>query len=271
LNGTCNFILTKMEEEKRGFAEVLKEAQQLGYAESDPSFDVDGIDAAHKLVILSALGFGIKPDFGATFAEGITKITLQDISYAGLLGYKIKLLAIAEKNSRGEIEQRVHTCAIDAKTDIAQINGVLGAVKISTDSLGAALFTGAGAGMFPTASSVVADIADIAKNNISKPFGVSHKDLIAGKFSKIENHESEYYLRFFVKDVDGVLSSIASILSNNGIGFEKIHQELLPSKEAALVMITHNVKEEKIKKSLGEISKQNYIVSEPLFVRVEEI
>ncbi len=270
LNGTCNFILTKMEKEKRTFNDVLAEAQKLGYAEADPSFDIDGIDAAHKLVILSALAFGIRPDFSATFAEGIRNITLNDINYAGLLGYKIKLLAIANLNSSGEIEQRVHPCLVDAKKDIAQIDGVLGAVKIDCDSLGNALFTGAGAGMLPTASAVVADIIDIANGKFTRPFIYSHKDLANGKFSNIENHESEYYLRFSVKDTDGVLSSIASILSSNKVGFEKIHQEIYEEGKANIVVITHDVKEKNIKASLAEISKQNYIVEKPIFVRVEE-
>ncbi len=270
LNGTCNFILTKMEKEKRTFDDVLKEAQKLGYAEADPSFDIDGVDAAHKLVILSSLAFGIKPNLDASYIEGIRKITLNDINYANLLGYKIKLLAIANLNSNGEIEQRIHPCVIDKNKDIAQVDGVLGAVKIKCDSLGDAFFTGAGAGMFPTASSVVADVIDIANKSYSKPFIYSEKDLDDGKFSSIDNHESEYYLRFSVKDVDGVLSSIASILSSNKVGFEKIHQEIYEAGKANLVVITHKVKEQSIKNSLKEIAKKDYIVAEPMFIRVED-
>jgi homoserine dehydrogenase len=270
LNGTCNFILTKMEKEKRTFDDVLKEAQNLGYAEADPSFDIDGVDAAHKLVILSSLAFGIKPNLDASYIEGIRKITLNDINYANLLGYKIKLLAIANLNSNGEIEQRIHPCVIDKNKDIAQVDGVLGAVKIKCDSLGDAFFTGAGAGMFPTASSVVADVIDIANKSYSKPFIYSEKDLDDGKFSSIDSHESEYYLRFSVKDVDGVLSSIASILSSNKVGFEKIHQEIYEAGKANLVVITHKVKEQSIKNSLKEIAKKDYIVAEPMFIRVED-
>lgn len=271
LNGTCNFILTKMEEEKRGFDDVLAEAQKLGYAEADPSFDIDGVDAAHKLVILSSLAFGIKPNLGASYIEGIRKITLNDISYADHLGYKIKLLAIANMNKNGEIEQRIHPCVIDKTKDVAQIKGVLGAVKVQTDSLGAAFFTGAGAGMLPTASAVVADVIDIANGKYIKPFVYAAKDLGDGKFSKIENHESEYYIRFNVKDEDGVLSSITSILSNNKVGFEKIHQQINKKGEADIVVITHDVKEQNVKKSLAEIGKQKYVVSEPIFIRVEKI
>ncbi len=270
LNGTCNFILSKMDKEKLEFATVLKEAQTLGYAEADPSFDIDGIDAAHKLVILSSLAFGIKPEFPATYIEGITAITAEDINYANLLGYKIKLLAIAELNSKGEVEQRVHPCVIEASKDIANINGVLGAVKIKCDHLGDVLFTGAGAGQLPTASAVVADIIDIANGKFIKPFVLNAADLKAGKFAKIDEHESEYYLRFSVKDTDGVLSSIASILSNNKVGFEKIHQDADKKGSAYIVMITHKVNEKNIKKSLAEIAKQAYIVTEPAFIRVEE-
>lgn len=270
LNGTCNFILTKMESEERSFNDVLAEAQKLGYAEADPSFDIDGVDAAHKLVILSALAFGIKPNFAASYIEGIRNVTLNDIKYAKHFGYKIKLLAIANLNNKDEIEQRIHSCLVDAKTDIAQINGVLGAVKVSCDSLGNALFTGAGAGMLPTASAVVADVIDIADNKFIKPFAFAAKDLGEGKFSSIENHVSEYYIRFSVKDKDGVLSSIASILSNNKVGFEKLHQVVQDNKTAHLMVITHKVEEAKIKASLAEISKQKYIVENPLFIRVED-
>jgi homoserine dehydrogenase len=271
LNGTCNFILTKMEKEKRAFNDVLAEAQKLGYAEADPSADVGGFDAANKLVILSALAFGVKPDLKNTYIEGITKITLNDINYANLLGYKIKLLAIAEQNEKGAIEQRVHPCAIDSSKDVAQIYGAWGAVKVKCDSLGDAFFTGAGAGQMPTASAVVADIIDIANGNYTRPFIYANKDIGEGKFVSIDGHESEYYIRFSVKDVDGVLSSIASILSTNKVGFEKIHQEIYEEGKANIVVITHNVKEANIKKSLGEIAKQNYVVLEPMFVRVEEV
>ncbi len=271
LNGTCNFILSKMEKEKRTFADVLSEAQKLGYAEADPSFDVEGKDAAHKLVILSALAFGIKPNLAPTYIEGITRVTLNDINYAKHLGYKIKLLAVANLNSKGEIEQRVHPCAIDKNKDVAQVDGVLGAVKVKCDSLGDAFFTGAGAGMLPTASSVVADIIDIANGSYSKPFIYSEKDMADGKFSSIDDHESEYYIRFSVADQDGVLSSLTAILSNNKVGFEKIYQEIYEKGKANIVVITHKVKEENIKRSLAEIGKQKYIVADPLFIRVEEV
>lgn len=271
LNGTCNFILTKMEKEKLEFDDVLKEAQKLGYAEADPSFDIDGVDAAHKLVILSSLAFGIKPNLGASYIEGIRKITLNDINYAAHLGYKIKLLAIANLNKSGEVEQRIHPCVIASGKNIAQIDGVLGAVKVDCDSLGEAFFTGAGAGMFPTASSVVADIVDIANGKYINPFVYSYKNLEDGKFTKIDDHESEYYLRFSVKDVDGVLSSIAAILSSNKVGFEKIHQDVYKKGEANIVVITHKVREQNIKKSLAEIDKQNFMVDPAMFVRVEDV
>jgi homoserine dehydrogenase len=270
LNGTCNFILTKMEKEQRSFDDVLLEAQKLGYAEADPSFDIDGIDAAHKLVILSSLAFSVKPNFSATYAEGIRNITLNDIKYANHLGYKIKLLAIANINSKGKLEQRVHPCLVEKEKDIAQIYGVLGAVKVVCDSLGEAFFTGAGAGMFPTASAVVADIIDVANGSNVKPFIVETNKLIDGNFSDPASHEGEFYLRFSVKDEDGVLSSIASVLSNNKVGFEKLHQEVYEEGKANLVIITHNVTEENIKKSLSEISKKSYNILEPLFIRIEE-
>ncbi len=269
LNGTCNFILSKMAAEKQDFAAVLAEAQKLGYAEADPSFDIDGVDAAHKLVILSALAFGIQPNLGATYIEGIRNITLNDINYAGHLGYKIRLLAIAQRNANGTIEQRVHPCLVAKRSPLAQVKGPMGAVNLSCDSLGELFLTGAGAGMLPTASAVVADVIDIAANRFGNPFCYPASKLQAGKFIGIEGHKSEYYLRFPVKDTDGVLSSIASILSSNSIGFEKIHQEIYKPGEANIVVITHKVKEANIKTALTAISQQGYIVTPPVFIRVE--
>jgi homoserine dehydrogenase len=282
LNGTCNFILTKMKNEGRGFRSVLEEAQQLGYAEADPTFDVDGIDAGHKLSILSALAFGIKPNFENVFCEGIRKITAEDIKYAGSLGYNIKLLGIACAKKVGNktlLEQRVHPCLLEKSAQIGNIDGVLGAVFVDTDSFGKGLFVGAGAGELPTASAVVADIIDIASGRINKPFGVAAENLKDGSFSSIEDHEGEYYLRLRVKDQDGVLSSVTSILAKNKIGFEKVHQEPITNekapesktKEADIILITHNAAEKLIRKSITALDAQKYLTEEPVLIRVERV
>jgi homoserine dehydrogenase len=273
LNGTCNFILTKMKKEGRSFESVLREAQELGYAEADPSFDIDGIDAGHKLAILSALAFGIKPNFKKVYTEGISKITAEDIKYSDSLGYNIRLLGIAVAR-KDIIEQRVHPCVLPKDAHIGNIDGVLGAVFVETDNFGKGLFVGAGAGELPTASAVVADLTDIAKDNHSKAFGIAAEDLADGNFSSIEQHEGEYYLRLRVKDKDGVLSSVTSILAKNKVGFEKVHQEPVQvekSKEADIVLITHTAKEAQIRKSIDEIDAQNYLLEEPVLIRVERV
>lgn len=277
LNGTCNFILTKMKQEGRGFKSVLEEAQQLGYAEADPTFDVDGLDAGHKLSILAALAFGIKPSFENVYCEGIRKITAEDIKYADSLGYNIKLLGIAcakKEGGKTVYEQRVHPCLLEKSAQIGNIDGVLGAVFVDTDSFGKGLFVGAGAGELPTASAVVADVIDIACGRSGNPFGVASPNLKDANFAKIENHEGEYYLRLRVKDQDGVLSSITAILAKNKIGFEKVHQEPITvgkAKEADVILITHSAPEVQIRKSIATIDAQKYLVEEPVLIRVERV
>lgn len=271
LNGTCNFILTAMSEEGRDFNDILKEAQELGYAEADPEFDVEGIDAAHKLTILSSLCFGIKPNFDGTYTEGITKLKVEDIEYAKKLGYKVKLLGVSNLCENGKIEQRVHPCLIKNTEQIANVEGVLGAVATSNDALGNLTMVGAGAGMMQTASSVVADICDVASGRDSGVFGTNSNNLSEANFEDIKEHVSEYYLRFNVKDESGVLSSISSILSEHNIGFEKLHQDANEeSKNTDIVIITHNSKESDIDNSITQISKESYINDDIVKIRVED-
>lgn len=271
LNGTCNFILSAMSNEGRAFDDVLKEAQELGYAEADPEFDVEGIDAAHKLTILSSLCFGIKPNFKGSFIEGITKLKVEDIEYARKLGYKVKLLSVSNICKNGNIEQRVHLCLIKKNEQIAGVEGVLGAVSTNCDALGNLTMVGAGAGMMQTASSVVADICDVATGRNSGVFGINSKELIDANFEDIKNHISEYYLRFNVKDKSGVLSSISAILSKYGIGFEKLHQDANEtSNNTDIVIITHESKESEIDASISEINSQPYISESIVKLRVED-
>jgi homoserine dehydrogenase len=269
LNGTCNFIITKMKNENRSFDDVLKEAQALGYAEADPSFDVDGIDAAHKLAVISALAFGIKPNFASIYKEGITKITIDDLKFAEELGYNIRLLGIANETAEGKLEQRVHPCLISSEVPIGNVSGVLGAVLVNTDALGPVFFTGAGAGEMQTASAVVADLVDIAANRARNPWGIATDDMVEGQFVDISHHVGEYYLRFKAKDKDGVLSSITTILAQNGIGFEKVLQKLGSDKTANIILITHDVSESKVMESVDKISKMDYTAEAPVVIRVE--
>ncbi|MDX1949641.1 MAG: homoserine dehydrogenase [Rickettsiales bacterium] len=270
LNGTCNFILSSMFLENKSFEDALLEAQKLGYAEADPSFDIDGIDASHKLSILSALAYSIKPDVNSIYVEGIRNISLKDIKYALQFGFRIRLIATSLTRENGFIEQRVHPSLVALSHEMAYVDGVLGAVKLECDALGPLYLEGAGAGMMQTASAVVADICDIARGNFSYPFSSPASNLSDAKYSSIEDHEGEFYLRFSVKDEDGVLSSITSIFSNNSVGFEKIHQQSAGNQQSAdVVFMTRNEKEKAILSSLKEIQKQNYLLEKPVMIRVE--
>ena len=271
LNGTCNFIISKMSDDGRSFEDVLKEAQDKGYAEADPTFDVDGIDAAHKLTIISAIAFGIVPDFEKSYIEGIRNLRLSDIKFAEKLGYNIKLLAICNVTDDGKIEQRVHPVLIDCeKHELANVKDALGGLKLECDELGPFVMTGAGAGMSETASSVVGDVADVAAGRKSFPFGASVSNLKVASFKDITEHKCEYYLNFTVKDEDGVLSSITSILSKNGVGFEKVNQEPMEEGNSNLVIITHDSIESNIISALKEVSAQIYSTKEPVKIRIEK-
>lgn len=269
LNGTCNFILSSMFLENKSFADALGEAQKLGYAEADPSFDIDGVDASHKLSILSALAYGIKPNISSIHIEGIRGLDLRDIKYAHLLGYRIRLLANSLLRENGDIEQRVHPALVQFSHEMSNVEGVIGAVKLECDALGPLYLEGAGAGMMQTASAVVADICDIAKGSFAFPFSLPAKNLAEGKFSSIEDHEGEFYLRFTVKDVDGVLSSLTSIFSKNSVGFEKIHQETYDNR-ADVIFITRKEKEKAILASLRQIEKSDYMLEKPVMIRIEK-
>jgi len=280
LNGTCNFILTKMENEGADYAEVLKEAQQLGYAEADPTFDVEGIDTAHKLAILAAMAFGSKIHFDQVFTEGISKITAVDIEAAAELGYRIKLLGIAkphgEKGTVEHVEMRVHPTLVPKNSQIAQVSDSYNAVMISGDFVEHTMYFGRGAGERPTASAVVADIMDIAR---AHPDGVSKLAPPMG-FVEEYRHElgtlpmadvqCEYYLRLMVKDEPGVIASVTSILADHRISLEAVMQKERNVMHAVpVIMLTHETGEGNLQAAISRITALPSVEEEILILRKE--
>jgi homoserine dehydrogenase len=262
INGTGNFILTEMREKGRAFAEVLKEAQALGYAEADPTFDVEGIDAAHKLTILASIAFGIPLQFPKTYTEGISKLTQEDIRYADELGYRIKHLGISRKTAKG-IELRVHPTLIDAKNMLANVNGVMNAVMVNGDAVGSTLYYGAGAGAGPTASAVVADIIDVARMISHPESSVPSLAFQDGELSDfpilpMEEVKSAYYLRIMAADKPGVLSDITEILGDRKISIQAIIQKEPRGADAAnqrvpVIILTREVREAVMNEAIARI------------------
>ncbi len=275
INGTSNYILTKMTEEKVGFSEALKEAQRLGYAEADPTFDIEGIDSAHKLAILASLAYDIPLSFQEVYKEGITKITPQDIEFASELGYKVKLLAIT-KASDGEVEMRVHPTMLPDEYLISKVDGVFNAVYIEGDAVGSTLYYGRGAGDMPTGSAVVADIVDIGKSVITggtrRVPVVPESGEVAGlrHIKKMEDIESMYYFRFSALDRPGVLSSISGILGNHNISIASVIQKgRRIGGSVPLVVLTHRAMERDVLHAIKEIDTLPVVSDRTLFVRVE--
>lgn len=271
INGTSNYILTKMTDEKVEFADALKEAQRLGYAEADPTFDIEGIDSAHKLTILSSLSYGIPFMYDEVYKEGITKITAQDIEFASELGYKIKLLAIT-KLSNGGVEMRVHPTMIPNEYLISKVDGVFNAVYVEGDAVGATMYYGRGAGDMPTGSAVVADIVDIGKKIVrGQVLEVrSQKESSDFKIKKIEDIESMYYFRFSAMDHPGVLSKISGILGNYNISIASVIQKgRRIGGSVPLVVLTHGAKEKNVLDAIREIDNLPVVSDKTLFIRVE--
>lgn len=275
VNGTCNYILTKMLEEKREFSDILKEAQALGFAEADPTLDIGGGDSAHKLAILINLAFGSPVPLKEIYTEGVEKITPIDIAFAETFGYKIKLLAIG-KWVDGEIEARVHPTMISKKALLSNVSGVFNAVYIDGETLGPTLYYGQGAGSLPTGSAVVSDIIDIARNIIS---GSNHRVPPASfspaarkqlRIRPIEEIESLYYLRFMVQDQPGVLSKISGILGNHNISISSVIQQGRKVEGVVpLVMMSHRAKERDLQLALSEIKHLESVSEDTLLIRVE--
>ncbi len=272
INGTCNFILSKMTEENVEFADALKEAQKLGYAEADPTLDIEGFDSAHKLTILASLAYGIPLSYNAIHIEGITKISAQDISFSSELGYKVKLLAIA-KESDGEVELRVHPTMIPSEYLIAKVDGPFNAVYVDGDASGSTLYYGRGAGSVPTGSAVVGDIADIGRNIRKNATGrvPAFAQLSSEKrIKKIEDINSRYYFRFSALDKPGVLSKISGILGNYNISIASVIQKGRMVGEAVpLVVLTHEAKEKDVKQALHEIDQLPVVMGQTMLIRVE--
>ncbi|MDA1290383.1 MAG: homoserine dehydrogenase [Proteobacteria bacterium] len=274
INGTGNFILTEMAKNQRQFADVLSEAQQLGYAEADPTFDVEGIDAAHKLTIMASIAFGMPLQFDKTYTEGISRITPQDIGFAKQLGYRVKLLGIARRTGNG-VEMRVHPTLIPRKRLLASVDGVGNAVLVHGNAVGSTLYNGPGAGADATASSVIADVIDIARQKLaglSKPllpalgYLSMHDDL---EVVSIEEIETEYYLRIPVNNVVGVLAKISSILQSFDISIEAVIQKELDSKTVPIVILTHKALEKKLNMAIAAIEALDDVSGELMRIRVE--
>jgi homoserine dehydrogenase len=273
VNGTCNYILTLMTNAGRKFDEVLKEAQAMGYAEADPTFDIEGIDSAHKLAVLTMLAYGTPVKFDDIYTEGISKITPLDIDFARDLGYKIKLLAIT-KMANGEIEARVHPTMLPETYPIATVDGVFNALAVVGDAVGSTMFYGRGAGDMPTGSAVVSDVISIGRDILAGSVGRSpvtaFRDRKTLKIRKMDDITSCYYLRFSALDKPGVLSRITGVLGKNNISISSMLQKGRKVDEAVpIVMMTHEAVERDVRKALDEINKMDCVAGATVVIRVE--
>jgi len=275
LNGTSNYILTRMTQEGKGFREILKDAQRLGYAEAEPSLDVEGIDAAHKLTILAALAFGVRVNFNDIFVEGIAHITPLDIQYSSEFGYRIKLLAIG-KGDEGKVELRVHPTMLPAHHLLSTVEGVYNAIYLSGDAVGPTMFYGQGAGALPTGSAVVSDVVDLCGDIIHGVKGKGGDSLApfwsseGGRLKAMEEVVTPYYLRFTAVDSPGVLSKVSGILGDHEISIASVIQKGRRVKGAVpIVMMTHEAVEKNIQRALKAIDGLDIIQAKTTLIRVE--
>ena len=278
INGTSNFILSEMRSKGKTFDEVLKEAQKLGYAEADPTFDIEGIDAAHKLTIMSAIAFGVPMQFDKAYTEGISKLTKQDIEYAEQLGYRIKLLGLTRRTANG-IELRVHPTLIPTKRLIANVEGVMNAILVKGDAVGSTMYYGAGAGAEPTASAVVADLVDVTRMHTSDPeHRVPHlafqpDQLTDTPILSMDEVETSYYLRMRVFDRPGVLADVTRILADNHISIDAMIQKE-PSEgeeQVDIIMLTHLCREKNINAAMKKIEALDSVDGKITRIRLEEL
>ena len=271
LNGTCNYILTMMRETGRSFDDVLSEAQKLGYAEADPSFDIDGIDTAHKTCILGSLAFGMPIDLQALSVEGIRFITDADIAFAEELGFRIKLLGVGRRYETG-VSLNVYPCMIPQTAEIAHVDGVFNAVITEGDFVGHSMFVGRGAGERPTASAVVADIADAAMQRGLPLLTVANKEIEQVPVVSLAEREGEYYVRFEVKDQPGVVAEIARILGNKKVSIASMIQRGQNQKgNVPLIMTFHKSKEASVTAALTEIERLECVLDKPCMIRIERL
>lgn len=271
LNGTCNYILTMMRETGRPFGDVLADAQKLGYAEADPSFDVDGIDTAHKTCILGALAFGMPIDLQALSVEGIRFITDADIAFAEELGFRIKLLGVGRRYDNG-VSLNVYPCMIPQTAEIAHVDGVFNAVITEGDFVGHSMFVGRGAGERPTASAVVADIADAAMRRGLPLLTVANKEIKPEPVVSLARREGEYYVRFEVRDQPGVVADIARILGNENVSIASMIQRgRAQGGTVPLIMTFHKSKESAVTAALAEIERLDCVLDKPCMIRIERL
>jgi homoserine dehydrogenase len=278
INGTGNFILSEMRDKGRDFGEVLAEAQQLGYAEADPTFDVEGIDAAHKLTILASIAFGIPLQFDKVYTEGISHITREDVSYAEQLGYRIKHLGVARRTDHG-VELRVHPTLIPCRRLIANVDGVMNAVLVKGDAVGPTLYYGAGAGAEPTASAVVADLVDVTRTLTADPENrVPHLAFQPDALSDLSIHpvediETAYYLRLCAVDRPGVLAEVTRILGELGISIEAVIQKepLEDQQQVAIILLTRRVQEKHMNAAIAQIEALDSIEGKVTRIRLEHL
>ena len=269
LNGTCNYILSTMREQGREFADVLADAQRLGYAEVDPAFDIDGVDAAHKLAILAALAFNRPVDFAAVHIEGIRGVSALDIAFATELGYRIKLLGIARRTEQG-IESRVHPCMVPLSLAIARVDGVFNAVVAEGDFVGRVMLEGRGAGAGPTASAVVADLIDIARGRLTPAFGAADAALSHVPAVPMLSHVGAYYLRLMVLDRAGVIADVTAALRDAGVSLESMLQRgRAPGEVVPVVLVTHETSEAAIRTALDAIAALDSVLEPPALIRIE--
>lgn len=270
LNGTCNYILTEMRTRGLEFADVLAEAQAHGYAEADPSFDIDGVDAAHKLSILTSVAFGTAVDFASVHVEGIRHVSALDIGYANELGYRIKLLGIAKRTAEG-IEQRVHPCMVPLGSPIAVTDGVFNAVVADGDFVGRVVLVGRGAGAGPTASAVVADLVDIACGRRVPTFGIPATQLAPVVPAPLSARRGRYYVRLMVVDRPGVIADIAAALRDQSVSMEAFLQRgRAPGEAVPVVLTTHDTQESAMLRALAGISALDAVLEQPRMIRIED-
>jgi len=269
LNGTCNYILTTMEKTGADYADVLHDAQQLGYAEADPSFDVGGIDAAHKLALMASLAFGTKVDFEGVKTEGIDRVSLEDITHAADIGYRVKLLGVARMHDHG-LEQRMQPCLVPVSSSIGVLDGVTNMVVCEGDFVGQTVFTGPGAGEGPTASAIVADLVDIARGVRTPAFGVPAKDLVAANRATSLT-PTAYYLRLALKDQPGVLAEVTDALGKSGVSIEQMHQNANGGPGATVLIVTHETTRDALDEALTAFEASENCLAPPVSLRIETV
>jgi len=269
MNGTCNYILTRMQSAGLSYDEVFEEANQLGYLEADPNLDVGGIDAGHKLALLSSIAYGTRVDFGGVALEGIGQVTIEDINQAAELGFRIKLLGVARMTGRG-LEQRMTPCLVPADSPIGQLEGGTNMVVLDGDSVEQIVLRGPGAGEGPTASAVMADVLDIARGIRVSTFGQPAESLIAANRAAVAT-AAPYYLRLALRDKPGALAKVAAVLSDCGISIDRMRQRSHGGDDAPVLIVTHKVAAPSLQDALIALPKTDVVVGQPVALRIEDV